>query len=602
MKIFYNVFIFFLCCFQLATAQQNTIKHKVKKGENVYRIGLKYGVSPEEIYQLNPGSSESIYIGQVLIIPSSKENSSTNSVATQTNKSSFTHIVRQGETKFGLAKQFGISIAQLEQDNPHIKGGLQVGHELTINKGNRPVSTPSKPSYTTSNPSTVTEAVETIKKSNDKIQYYSYTVKPKETLYSLSVQAEMKPSEFLILNPDLINGVKVGQTVKMPKKGSAAVNSKSTATDKATSTIAATSSRYDNLAKTVDFSKNTELMFLFPYSEKELSDRLRSINTFSEVQDSVFRQNLEFYRGAQLAVDSLKKMGFKFNLDIVKMENEKLLLKPNPDKNSRAVIWPFKNTKTEEAALMFATQNIPVITLENTSTKPGLANIYEAVPSQTTQREAILNYIKRNPNNNVIVINDKYRRESKNFISNWLPEAQFLDLKNNGTFKDDDLLNLLQKGKNNIVIFDTDKNSTYLSSTTLLLSQVSKYDIQLAVIDPELIPDDAEVSSKRFRILQLMYPSATALKQSNATNLFIKKYTYLYKSTPPQNVIYGFDITFDTLLRMAQPESFENAVKNNVTEYVNIKFDYRPNAKGSYDNKGVYIIQYDAESFLKEVN
>ncbi|WP_053977823.1 lytic transglycosylase [Mangrovimonas xylaniphaga] len=602
MKIFYNVFIFFLCCFQLVNAQQNTIKHKVKKGENVYRIGLKYGVSPEQIYQLNPGSSESIYVGQVLIIPSSKENSSTTTSTSQNTNGSFTHIVKQGETKFGLAKQFGISIAELEHDNPQIKDGLQVGHELTINKGTSGVSIPKKPSYTTSNPSTVDEAVETLKKANGKVEYYSYKIKPKETLYSLSVDAGMKPSEFLILNPELVNGVKEGDIVKMPKTETTKASSSIEENNSTTATIAATSSKYDNLVSTLDHSKNTELLFLFPYSEKEMSDRLRNVNQFSEVQDSVLRQNLEFYRGAQLAIDSLKKMGLKFDLDIVKMESEKLLLKPNPNKNARAVIWPFKNTKTEEATLMFATQDIPVVTLENTSTKPGLVNIYEAVPSQTTQREAILNYIKRNSSNNVIVINDKYRRESKNFISNWLPEAQFLNVKSNGTFQDDELLGLLQNSKNNIIIFDTDKNSTYLSTTTLLLSQVSNYNIQLAVIDSDLIPDDAEVSSKRFRILKMMYPSASALKQSNATNAFIKKYKYQYKSTPTQNVIYGFDITYDTLLRMAQSGSFENAVKNNVTEYINIKFDYRPNAKGSYDNKGVYIIQYDAESFLKELN
>ncbi|WP_053991118.1 LysM peptidoglycan-binding domain-containing protein [Mangrovimonas sp. TPBH4] len=599
MKIFFNVFIFFLCCFQLASAQQNTIKHKVRKGENVYRIGLKYDVSPEQIYQLNPGSKESIYVGQVLIIPSSQENSSKTNITSQNNNGSLTHIVQQGETKFGLSKQFGVTIEELEQENPHIKGGLQVGHKLTINKG---ASTSNKMAYTSSDPSTVNEAVKTLKKSNSKVEFYSYEVKPKETLYSLSVKAGMKPSEFLILNPDLINGVQIGQKVKMPKTGTTTETVGVTENNIGTSSTIAASTKYDNLVSTLDHSKKTELIFLFPYSEKELGDGLRKVNQFSEVQDSVLRQNLEFYRGAQLAIDSLKKMGVNFDLDMVKMENEQLLLKPNPNKNFRAVIWPFKNTKTEEATLMFATQNIPVVTLENTSTKPGLVNIYEAVPSQTTQREAILNYIKRNSNNNVIVINDKYRRESKNFIKDWLPEAQFLDVKSNGTFKDDDLLGLLKNGGNNIVIFDTDKNSTYLSATTLLLSQVSKYNIQLAVIDSHLIPDDTEVSSKRFRILKLMYPSATALKQSNATNLFIKKYKYLYKSTPTQNVIYGFDITYDTLLRMTQSGSFEKAVKNNVTEYVNIKFDYRPNAKGSYDNKGVYIIQYDADSFLKELN
>ncbi|HPW67169.1 MAG TPA: LysM domain-containing protein, partial [Salinivirgaceae bacterium] len=38
--------------------------HIVQKGENIYRISLKYNIKPNDIYKLNPGSEVSISVGQ----------------------------------------------------------------------------------------------------------------------------------------------------------------------------------------------------------------------------------------------------------------------------------------------------------------------------------------------------------------------------------------------------------------------------------------------------------------------------------------------------------------------------------------------------------
>lgn len=43
-----------------------------------------------------------------------------------------THVVVAKETPYGLAKQYGITLADLEKANPDIKNGLQIGQTLTI--------------------------------------------------------------------------------------------------------------------------------------------------------------------------------------------------------------------------------------------------------------------------------------------------------------------------------------------------------------------------------------------------------------------------------------------------------------------------------------
>lgn len=45
--------------------------HTVEAGETVYSISHKYGISEEDIYRLNPGARETIYVCQQLILPNS---------------------------------------------------------------------------------------------------------------------------------------------------------------------------------------------------------------------------------------------------------------------------------------------------------------------------------------------------------------------------------------------------------------------------------------------------------------------------------------------------------------------------------------------------
>ena len=67
------------------------------------------------------------------------------------------------------------------------------------------------------------------------------------------------------------------------------------------------------------------------------------------------------------------------------------------------------------------------------------------------------------------------------------------------------------------------------------------------------------------------------------------------KIFPNQYATRGFDITFDTMLRLSQDKNFEETITEVSTEQVENKFDYRPRAEGGYINKGVYILQYNKD-------
>lgn len=127
MSVRYLLFIALLLTFQgRAQSQDNSAAvftqteayffHTVERGETVYSLSVMYGVSTEAIYVLNPGSKESIKIGETLKIP-------------QKSQRIVFHTIQPKETLYSVSKKYNISGEDLLLENP----GLSV-QTFTIGK------------------------------------------------------------------------------------------------------------------------------------------------------------------------------------------------------------------------------------------------------------------------------------------------------------------------------------------------------------------------------------------------------------------------------------------------------------------------------------
>jgi LysM repeat protein len=133
------------------------IMHKVSKGEGVYGIARKYGVTAAEIYAANTGSEKSIQIGQVLLIPSNLTASSGNKPAVNTPTSvseKVYHTVSKGQTLSSIAKSYNISVDKLKTLNGLKSDNIQLGQKLVVGEKTVAVKTPvanTKPNTTEQN-------------------------------------------------------------------------------------------------------------------------------------------------------------------------------------------------------------------------------------------------------------------------------------------------------------------------------------------------------------------------------------------------------------------------------------------------------------------
>lgn len=133
-------------------APSEGIEYIVLSKESYYSIAKKYGITIADIQKANATlESKFLKVGQKIIVPvkadtnssltfdksTVKENQEVKVVsqvviAEKKPETEITHEVLPKETKYGIAKEYGITIAELEKQNPEILKKLLVGAMLKI--------------------------------------------------------------------------------------------------------------------------------------------------------------------------------------------------------------------------------------------------------------------------------------------------------------------------------------------------------------------------------------------------------------------------------------------------------------------------------------
>lgn len=124
------------------------------------------------------------------------------------------HTVQAKETIYGISKEYGVSQDELKKANPFLNDrGLNIGDILVIPGKNTGSDGQIKTTITTVPSSDATEVF--IPKEDDNFIYYQ--VKPKQTLYSLTKEYNISESALKSLNPQLEQGLKAGDVIRIPK-------------------------------------------------------------------------------------------------------------------------------------------------------------------------------------------------------------------------------------------------------------------------------------------------------------------------------------------------------------------------------------------------
>jgi LysM repeat protein len=602
------------------------VTHKVLPKETLFGIEKKYGVTDEALKAVNPFLvSDGLQIGQELVIPSNKTTQQ-NSVAPAKTKSGIEkyvyHDVLAKETKYSIAKQYKTTVEDLEKRNPEIVDNLPVGYRLTI-QGLAPKISGS--TQVIANETKVDEKKKESKTSKGATTYMDYQVKPKETFYSLSKTFHISQEDLVVLNPALSEGVKEGMVLKVPAGylAPSPIIEKQQANeqvventiensgsikivDKVKSETVSASPEVVELTKQRGQNERKKLVLLLPFNlAKMQSDTISTANRIKN--DKFLNMTLDFYAGALMAIDSAKVLKLPIDIDIYDSQETKnssnisSLIAKNKLQNANAVIGPFYQGNAEDVANSLRLYNVPVISPLSKDRANPIDNLYQSIPTNDVVRNAVFDYM-RSKNGNIVAVVDKKKESVITYIKENQKGVVFAGLNETGGIDVANLKSLLLPNRMNYVVMETGNTAMVKNTIKAMLDAQKTCQVQLVILEPNSTLDTDEISFDNLIKLKLMYPSVSRESDEQPVLIFEKEYRLKNKVNPNTYATRGFDVTFDTMMRLLQGKTYQETADLMTTEQIDNKFQYYKKEDGGHANKGVYILYYDTDLTLKVAN
>jgi len=545
-------------------------KHRVKRRETLKDIAQKYGVTEEDIKRYNKHLySKSLKKGEKLQIPIfPKAETGTNSeVAVDPTKQ--THTVQPKETKYGIARMYGISIEELETLNPDVPENFPIGSKLVV-----PLTETVVPTATI-----------------DTTAFDFYEVQPKEGFFRLKVKLGLSEEELVKLNPYAADGLKEGMVLKIPKSLNDSIT---------------TGAPVINLEDQIKDRSQKKLAVLLPFYLNKLTDSLEANEQF--LRDSrTSRIAIDFYSGVLMAAEFAKDKGISVQLDVFDTEGSttKLdaVLKENDLSEMDAVIGPLLSKNVSFAANRLKSDDVPVFSpLSNRNIKL-TSNLFQTLPDESLLAETMIEYLaEHTKGKNVILIADPDKAERKAALVKAIPGLKTLAPREEGFLYVVDIQDQLDENRDNWFILESDDPIIISNVVGLLNGMPEEFNVRLFTTDKNDGFEYNDVSNFHLANLNFTFPSISRSYKFDDKDAFLVSYKNKYEVLPNKYAVRGFDVAYDICLRLATGGDVYDATSSQFeTSYVENNFRYNKKLFSGYSNVAHFILKYNENLELEVV-
>ncbi len=575
--------------------------HTVGENETLFSLSKFYHSKIESIVKLNRVEGTDIKLGQILIIPIFEDENASKKI--DENKYTY-YEVKQSEGKWRVSYDHGITIDELERLNPEIQNEtIKVGQKLIVPK-----------------------FIASKEEKRDEVHFIFYEVQPQETMYSLAKRFATTEEEMLALNPSLVNGLKAGQTLKLPKntvpenpivkdtneefglndKEEEAVTVSPIDSLKISSidSLKIVPQQNYNLLDSLQIDKTYNIAILLPF-------KIKDINAETEEKCNIISNNkiLEYYTGIQLAIDSLRQLGMQIHYDVFDTQASPFvvskILETTDLSDYNFVIGPIKKANIEKVAEVLELDNTPVV-VHNYKGDKKYRNLVITTSNNNDVENHLVQYLREKSVGKAIsIICDPVNRVKADTIAKRLGGTVTIlegkKTKKGNSIAATTIQSKLARDKDNLVLMITSDDSFAFSVLSTLNAQAIKRKVTLFTIkDQKLYEDDTNDRMNVF-LSKLNYHFPAKI-----VRLFNKqvaaKYKQKYKTLPGFAAINGFDTTFDVLVRAANADNlFEGLQKIGRTTQSSKVYLYKHTPEAGFKNQGSIILRMDKKLNLIRV-
>ena len=501
--------------------------------------------------------------------------------------------VKQGDTMQTIATKLHMETKDLLRLNPDVGRKLIPNTVIIVpnKKGKKIIKeTTEKP---TKKADTVKKVIEdetnskTIILNELKKNFVVHEVKKGDTFYSLTRFYNTSKEELISLNPILSEGLKLGQVIKIKpiEEGKSSENS-----------------IYEDI---IEENKPLKVALMLPFKAKDF-DSISPKKIFSK-KTSLANIVTDFYLGAEIAVDSLRKKGIAIELNVFdtkknSTEINTIIAQNNLNANN-IIIGPLYS---EEAEVVAHKVNIPVVFpfYSKQQYKFSASNLVKTSPEKKAFKQELVNYIKDNlkSGNLILVGNGKTNSNTSNTIFKEALESEYATIKvallspKNGYINKARFLEVLKPNTKNWIVLTTNDTVIIADTINSLISLPNGINITVFAFDKSEAFDD--IDNFKLAKVALTYVSDSFVDETSlTTQLFNKQYLSKNNVLPSEYATKGFDITYDLLLRLASGNKLKDTFTNGASFRVENKFEYSGNS-GIIENNGLFILQYNKDLSL----
>lgn len=500
-------------------------------------------------------------------------------------KSVYIHKVEQGQTLYAISKAYNVLIADIEATNDSLKNGLKAGMELKI-------------------PALSDKKSKEISLDNSG-KFILHKVEKKQTLYAISKKYNISSEEIQQANPEIIEGLKEGNVIKIPQKEIKTIEPPVVPILKE-----------PKIAKeNNDKALNVIHVNLFLPFYLNQNDSIINKETIEETDELYSKSipGIEFISGFQVACDSIVKSGSKININVYDTPADSaaaVSFFANKQFKSAALwIGPFHSHAASSAAKAVKNTNALLVLPYSSPNKVllGNENVLKISPSLPTGMENMsLQLIEKNKNTNFILVHNALSKEmqiveliKKTFKSQNKDSIKEIVYKTAGLKA---LTTALSKSKQNMIIVAS-SDQAFVTDLFNKLKGIDdkEYKISVTGMDTWINYDNLDINM--IQKLNLQIPANSHINYNDTiTNIFIKNYREKYNTEPGKYAFSGYDAAMYFIpLLIKYGNNAIDKIESTKKTCLSTSFDFKKTGDDSgFENQSVFILKYEDFELKKQ--
>lgn len=561
----------------------------------------------------------------------------------QTPDSFTTHKVKRGETIELLIDQYKITKTQLLEYNPSLeKFGLRKRMNLRI------------PVYQVKEPIAVTENNNLT--AEDSFEFTLHEVIPKETKWRLAYQYKTTIQTLDSLNPEIKEGLKIGQKIRipltpslqvlpekdslynyytvLPKEGYYRIEKKlgvdQATLDSLNPNLKETglivgmilkipgeqSGDYkiedDLLVERVNLSDSTfikgeiNLALLLPFKVNEIVfDSIEDTKKLLQTRN-LHTLSLDFYTGVLFAVERANELGIKVLINTFDTENKTStldqIISELASQKADFIVGPLIPNNFNYVSNQKILANTPKIAPLSSNPVVLRKNVYQSITKAETFRTKMFDYLNRviDTTQHVVIVADSLNRSIEKQLKSQFPWAITLRPEKGDYILPELADSLLVDSLPNKVILETQSFPLIANALSQFNAQNSgERKVQVFTTYRSNVYNNENLSRKVLGGIGFTYPVGFKPLDYSTNEMFIESFENRFGKRPNKESLRGYDLVMDLILRTAASDNLEESLKYGETQYRSNRFLYQSGVNGSYMNQALYLLQHRGYEILE---